>query len=117
MKTILALFTLSFGLQASAMAILSAHYEVSTDSLVLEVAYSGSHGNHPFSLIYDVCKPLSNGAAPNQIATRLIDAHYNEVGSLEFKEVVSFDLSQMNCRPSVFTVRSGRTSHRTLLIP
>ncbi len=112
MIKILLTFLFSVAL-AEAATIQAAKFDSSTQMLELVLTYQGGELVHSFSLDWDQCTVI-NGE--NQIAARLIDSGYNDTGTLEQTQVVSFDLSTLTCKPAELTILSDRYSRATLWI-
>lgn len=104
------LFSISY---AQAAFIQSGTYNPATQNLQLVLVYPGGLKEHQFSLSWDSCQNL-NGA--KEIAARLIDTGWNDTGTEESSQVVSFDLSKMQCKPASLTIFSDRNSRLTLWI-
>lgn len=98
---------------AHATRITSAYYNPVSQTLNMEVVYSGGLKEHNFHLVWDDCKVIKG---QKQIAARLIDSGWDDTGTEEIFSSMSFDLSNLDCKPSLLTVRSGRYSHITLEI-
>lgn len=116
MKTLLGLFTLVITLMAataSATVIHSAHFNSSTQTLHLEISYEGGLKPHHFRLDWDSCQNISEH---KEIAARLIDSGWDDTGSNEIFQSLTFDLTNISCKPALLTVRSGRVSHVSLQI-
>ncbi len=98
---------------AQAATIQHAKYDSSSRQLELVLTYQGGELVHSFHLDWDQCTQL-NGE--NQIAARLIDSGYNDTGTHEMTQLVSFDLSALACKPAELTILSDRYSRATLWI-
>ena len=102
----------SFSLSQAA-TIQSAYFNSLTQHLDMTVTYTGGFEAHHFSLEWDECK---EAYGTKEIAARLIDSGWNDIGTEEFSQTVSFDLSTNSCRPAVLTIFSDRYSRATLWI-
>jgi len=105
-----------FTTAAYATNLLALSHDEETDTLVLEVAYRGSHGEHPFSLDWGECKDYAFGP-PHQIGAQLIDHDFNDSGPNEFKQTLKFSLAGLECRPAKLTIRTSSGAYRTILLP
>ena len=101
---------------ASATNLLDLAHDADTDTLVLEVAYRGSHGDHPFSPDWGECKDYAFGT-PHQIGAQLVDREFDDSGPTEFKQTLKFSLTGLECRPSKLTIRTSSGAYRTILVP
>jgi hypothetical protein len=101
---------------ANATNLLDLTHDTDTDTLVLEVAYRGSHGDHPFSLDWGECKDYAFGT-PHQIGAQLVDREFDDSGPTEFKQTLKFSLAGLVCRPSKLTIRTSSGAYRTILVP
>lgn len=111
MKIILpVLFSISF---AQAAFIQSGSFNPATQNLELNLVYSGGLKSHDFSLDWDKCQEL-NGQL--ETAARLIDTGWDDTGKEELSQVVSFNLSEVQCKPAQLTIFSDRHSRLTLWI-
>jgi len=106
----------TFAAAANATNLLELTHDAGTDTLVLKVAYRGSHGDHPFSLDWGECKDDAFGT-PHQIGAQLIDREFDDSGSQEFKQTLTFSLADLECRPAKLTIRTSSGAYRTVLVP
>ena len=118
MKTSLLISTLTllFAFSASAAVIQAAVYDQEEDRLIVDVAYQGSSANHRFQLTWGDCLPWNKDHIPYQTDAHLDDLDGNDQGRNELVQTLYFSLEEMNCRPSVATIRLNRFSHKTLII-
>jgi hypothetical protein len=98
---------------AFATTIESAQYDSASQSLSLGLYYQGGDKSHNYSLVWDDCQTV-NGQ--QQIAARLIDSGWDDTGTQEIRQTVSFDLSGVKCKPAELTVFSDKNSRQTLWI-
>ncbi|MFN8789975.1 MAG: hypothetical protein ACK5Y2_00805 [Bdellovibrionales bacterium] len=101
------------GLAATATTLQSAHYDESTQTLHVTVVRQGGLKPHVYSLEWDSCQTREG---VQEIAARLVDSGWDDTGTEEVVETLSFDLSTLSCRPSWVTVRSGRYSNLTIWV-
>ena len=106
-----------FTTAANATNLLGLSHDEETDTLVLKVAYRGSHGEHPFSLDWGECKDYAFGDTPHQIGAQLVDRDFDDSGPQEFTQTLEFSLAGMTCRPSKLTVRTSSGAYRTIVVP
>lgn len=99
--------------QAHAAYLEDARFDKSNQTLTLVVVFDGGSQDHEFSLEWDQCQVL-NGK--KQIAARLLDSGWDDVGGETIRQIVSFDLSAVDCKPSELTIFSGRNFRRTVWI-
>jgi hypothetical protein len=102
---------------AHATNLLQLSYDAETDQIVVEVAYRGSHGNHPFSLDWDQCKDNAFEGPPHQIGAQLLDGQFNDSGPTEFKQTLKFSIAELQCRPAKLTIRTSSGVYRTISVP
>lgn len=98
---------------APAAEIVHASYDAAADALVLDIAYRGTHEEHPFEVQWAPCAE----GAPAQTVGRLIDLHGRDAARLNLRETIFVPLDRLPCRPVLATLRLGRVSHATLFIP
>lgn len=98
---------------AQAEAILRAAYDASTDVIVVDVAYRGTHPAHRFKVRWAPCMPGTEPAT----AGRLVDLDGRDAAERDYRERIVLALSDLPCRPVEATLRLGRTSHVTVHIP
>ncbi len=98
---------------AQATMIEGAQYDASSQSLYLQLVYNGGEKTHQFSLMWDSCQTIDG---TQQIAARLIDSGGDDTGTQEIRQIATFDLSGLQCKPAWLTIRSDRSSHQTLWI-
>ena len=90
--------------------ILGARYDPGTDQLVVDIAYRGTHGEHDFMLRWGPCKD-------GEAAARLVDRHGTDAAREGFRVRERFELERLPCRPARVTLRLGRVSHASVLVP
>lgn len=95
---------------AAAADIRGARYDARTDSVLVEIAYRGTHPKHDFRVQWNPC---ADGAAVG----RLIDRHGNDAAEEEFIVQDRIGLAALPCRPALVTLRLGRTSIAQVHIP
>jgi hypothetical protein len=98
---------------AHAEAILHAAYSAATDTLIVDVAYRGTRPEHRFKVGW---QPCTDGGTPATTG-RLIDLQGLDTAERDYRERIVLPLSDLPCRPVQATLRLGRTSHATVLIP
>jgi len=112
-RTLVALAALLVSTSAHAEAILHAEYDAGSDALVLDIAYRGTHAEHPFTVRWAPCTDRPARAT----AGRLIDLHGRDAAKQDYRERVVLPLSKLPCRPVRATLRLGAASHATVFIP
>jgi len=98
---------------ARAEDIRRATYDRQHDQIVLDIAYRGTQGEHRFDVAWGRC----TAGTPPRIAGRLIDRQGSERALEDFRAHVRVPLDALPCRPVRATLRLGRVSHATILIP
>lgn len=106
----LALLACLFSASALAADILAARYDPAADGLVVEIAYRGTHADHDFALEWGRC-------AGGEAVARLIDRQGSDLAREDFRVQQRFGLAGLECRPARVTLRLGRVSHATVLVP
>ncbi|HEX6321195.1 MAG TPA: hypothetical protein VFZ84_20200 [Burkholderiales bacterium] len=87
-----------------------ARYDPASDSIVVEVAYRGTNPRHEFSVQWGRCE---NDA----VVGRLIDSQWRDKAIRSYRLFDHVSLEGIPCRPARVTLRMGRTSHATVLVP
>lgn len=98
---------------AQAADLLAAAYDVRSDSLVLDIAYRGTHAEHDFFVQWAPC----SDDVPARVAGRLIDVHGRDFAQEDFRIRERISLAGIPCRPAMVTLRLGRVSHEAVLVP
>ncbi len=114
-KNVFFLFCLAtlVSFSASATAISGAIYNIDSGILYLQVDFNGGLKAHEFSLEWDSCQIIDG---QKQISARLLDTGWDDTGHEEISQLINFDLSNLECKPALLTVRSGKHSHITIEI-
>lgn len=110
------IFTVLFAFSAQSAIIQNVVHDKENDQLVIDVAYQGTQANHQFSLTWGACLPWGRDSVPYQTDAHLDDLDGNDHGRNELTQTLYFSLKEMNCRPSLTTIRLNRFSHSTLVI-
>ena len=111
-KIILSAFLFSMSM-AQAAFIQAGNYNPVTKNLQIVLVYSGGLKNHNFTLDWDKCQVV-NGF--NETSARLIDTGWDDAGTEELSQVVSFNLSDLQCNPAQLTIFSDKHSRLTLWV-
>jgi hypothetical protein len=98
---------------AQAAFIQDVNYNSESQTLLVAVNFTAGLKPHSFYLNWDACQIVDE---TQQIAARLIDTGWDDTGTENFSSVLSFDLSQLSCRPAMLTIRSGLHSHKSIWI-
>jgi hypothetical protein len=98
---------------AYAQQIVHAAYDKSRDAVVVDIAYRGTHNDHPFAIEWGACR----AGSPNQTSARLSDLHGYDPAKHDYRIRVRIGLDGLPCRPVRVTLRLGRISHATIFIP
>jgi hypothetical protein len=100
---------------AWAADIRKAYYDPTHDELVVEIAYRGTVPDHDFVLRWGECQRGED--ASQGIAARIVDLQGNDEARESFRTQARFSLANLGCRPARVTLRLGRVSHETVLVP
>jgi hypothetical protein len=106
---------LACSFEAAAHNLTSLVYDEKTDTLVVEIAYRGTHENHAFSLQWGECRRLDDDRS--QIDALLIDNDPMDPARQEFTQVLKVSMSGHPCRPSKLTIRTAAGFNRTVDVP
>jgi hypothetical protein len=90
------------------------YFDPSTDELVIGIVYRGTNPDHQFSLKWGPCETRD---AERQITVELLDQQWHDAAQQEFRKTLRFSLADLDCRPSVATVRTAPRFYFTLQIP
>jgi hypothetical protein len=99
----------------AAADILNAWHDPVRDEIVADIAYRGTTSNHDFRLIWGPCH-IEDGE-PRGIAARVVDVQGREMAREDFVARARFALDGLDCRPAPVTLRMGRVSSETVLVP
>ena len=81
---------------AKAAFIEAGNFNPATQNLEMVLVYSGGLQEHNFTLTWDNCQETDQGM--KEIAARLIDTGWEDTGTEELSQVVSFNLSDLGTR-------------------
>lgn len=98
---------------ASAADLLGATYDAASDSLLIDVAYRGTHPEHEFFVQW---APCSEGE-PARTVGRVIDVHGRDHARESFRIRERVSLAEIPCRPALVTLRLGRVAHDQVFVP
>lgn len=98
---------------AQAATIEDAQYNSSTETLQIFLVYEGGLKEHRFSLRWDPCQTVDG---VRQIAVRLIDSGWDDTGTQEIRQTVSFSLANMTCKPAELSIFSRANAGAVLWI-
>lgn len=108
---LLALVFVSVG--ANAASVKSAAYDAKSDTVILDVVYSGGCEEHDFSLEFGPCMETY----PGQIRAKLLDPTQDACDAIIHKRI-SLPLDGMSyCRPGYLTIKGDGASSATVLVP
>ena len=99
-----------FAVDAAAADILSAAYDARTDQIVVEIAYRGTRPDHDFRVLWGACHE-------GGVTARLIDQQGDDIARTGYRVTRWLSLGRLPCRPTVVTLRLGRTSHLSVRVP
>lgn len=78
-----------------------AHYDRTTDQLVVTMPYGGTNPNHKFTLKWGKCEFDDSGRSLPLVNADVLDDQFNDVEQRQYKIVVRFSLAEMPCpRPT-----------------
>jgi hypothetical protein len=100
---------------ARAADLLGATYDPATDTLLVDIAYLGTHPEHDFFVQWAPCS--NNDNAPARTVGRLIDVHGRDHARQSFRIRNRLSLSELPCRPALVTLRLGRVAHMQVFVP
>ncbi|MCX7977543.1 MAG: hypothetical protein N2578_00920 [Bdellovibrionaceae bacterium] len=112
MRRIFFLALLVSAFQAHAHRLVDARWDRTTQTLSLDLIYTGGCEEHNFSLLFGECQ---RGAEGLEIAARLVDTGWRDICEKLIRQTVRIDLSQMTCRPAALTV-IATVGRQTVLI-
>lgn len=96
--------------------IVGARYDPFRDELVVDIAYRGVTPAHDFRIEWGRCLPDGQGGMYG-VAARLIDTRGDEPAGQNHRVREKLNLDGLECRPARVTLRLGRVSHATVMIP
>jgi hypothetical protein len=94
-----------------------AHYDASSDELVVTMRYSGTNPNHKFAIQWGRCSPPKEGSSDAQVDATITDDQWNDAARKPFKKTVRFNLAPLACRPALVTLRTAPRYYYQLEIP
>jgi hypothetical protein len=92
-----------------------AYYDPTGHELVVEIAYRGTLPDHDFTLRWGKCQ-RGEGESYG-IAARIVDLQGHDEARENFRTQARFSLNNLECRPARVTLRLGRVSHETIVVP
>jgi len=101
---------------AAADDFVRAHYDASTDRLVLTMQYLGTNPHHGFSLHWGRCKARTAGLA-SDLSARVLDDQAEDPAEMPFVVTTRFSLTDMPCRPVKLTLWTAPRFFYVLTIP
>jgi hypothetical protein len=114
---------LLFGLVSSMLIVFAraddfsqAYYDVRKDQLVITMIYRGTNPDHTFSLKWGQCQKTPDGNA-NEIAVEVLDSQWQDDARRDFKKILRFGLTDLQCRPAKVTLRTAPRFTYTIMIP
>jgi hypothetical protein len=99
--------------QAHAADLLGATYEPVSDTLLIDIAYRGTHPEHDFFVQWSPC----SGGPPARTVGRVIDVHGRDAARENFRVRERVSLENLPCRPALVTLRLGRVAHEQVFVP
>ena len=100
---------------AAATNVTSLDFDARTDTLIVEIAYRGTHGNHAFSIAWGECRPLDDDRY--QIYGLLLDGDENDRAIENFSAQLKVDMAAHPCRPAKVTIRTAAGFNRSIDVP
>lgn len=94
----------------------NAHYDASTDELVVTMKYRGTNPDHAFTLSWGKCKKGPPGN-PREVAAQVLDDQWQDHAKIDFTKTTRFSLAKVPCRPAKVTLRTAPRFYDTVLIP
>lgn len=92
-------------------------YDSATQTLSILITYNGTEDGHKekhqFDLQFDSC---NYNETPTGAAAVLLDNGSVDTGTEEIKDRREFNLSGLECKPAMLTIRAGVTSHISVYI-
>lgn len=106
---------LAYSLEATAHNFTSLVYDEKTDTLVVAIAYRGTHEDHEFSIEWGECRRLDDDRS--QIYGLLVDSDPWDHARQNFTKVLKINMRTHSCRPSKLTLRTAAGFNRTVNVP
>ena len=100
----------SIACSVHAADIRGARYDARTDTLLVEIAYRGTHPHHDFRVEWGPCGDAGT-------VGRLIDRHGRDAAEQEHVVQERLSLEALPCRPALVTLRLGRSSLAQVHVP
>jgi hypothetical protein len=94
-----------------------AHYDASSDELVVTLRYSGTNPNHNFAIQWGPCSAPNEGSSSNRVDATITDDQWKDAARQPFKKTVRFSVAQLACRPARVTLRTAPRYYYTVEIP
>ena len=94
-----------------------AHYDASTDELVVTMRYSGTNPDHNFSVQWGACTDSNDDSGVQRVDATIEDDQWRDAARELFKKTIRVSLAQLACRPVVLTIHTAPRFYYTLRIP
>ena len=78
-----------------------AHYDASSDELVVTLRYSGTNPDHNFSLQWGACTDATDHSGVSRIDATMEDDQWRDAARELFTKTVRVSLAPLACRPAV----------------
>ena len=98
---------------AQAADLLGATYDPNSDTLLIDVAYRGTHPEHDFFVQWAPCTE----GDPARTVGRVIDVHGRDHARESFRVRERVSLADIPCRPALVTLRLGRVANDQVFVP
>jgi hypothetical protein len=95
----------------------SAHYDPTTNELVVTMVYRGTNPDHQFSVQWGACQTMGDDGSSHQIVAQVLDSQWDDAAQQTFTRTLRFSLAALNCRPATVTLRTAPRFEYTLQIP
>jgi hypothetical protein len=84
-----------------------AHYDGSTDELVITMRYSGTNPDHNFSLQWGGCTDSTDNSGVQRIDATIEDDQWRDAARELFTKTIRVSLAPLACRPAVLTLHTA----------
>ncbi len=105
------------GVTAHADTFGGAHYERSTDTLVVTMHYRGTNPNHGFTLRWGRCRAPEADRPRASIAADVLDDQATDVEKQDYSVTARLSLADMPCRPARVTLRTAPRFFTVVWVP
>lgn len=108
---------LATGPSARADNFADAHYEASTDELVVTMRYSGTNPDHNFNVQWGACTEPGDSSGIQRIDATIDDDQWRDAAREVFDKTIRVSLAQLTCRPALLTLHTAPHFYVTVSIP